>query len=256
MNREQKAAVIDEVATQIEGVGGRVRGRLPRHLRAAGRRAAPAAGRGRRHPAGGQEHAHRARGRQGGRRGPEGAARGPDRVHVRARATLPWPPRPSPPSAASTRCPSSRAARWTAPQVTVDEIEAIAKLPARDVLHGQLVGVLASPVTGLVRGPERADRRPGAPARADRRAGAREWQSADGRAGGSEPRPQAQRGGTGRGGRRRRGFGATRPRLSERLRERKRRALRGRRRSEGGLDGHHHRQVDRGAQGHLGARAL
>ena len=37
-------------------------------------------------------------------------------------------------------------------QVTVEEIEAIAKLPARDVLHGQLVGVLASPVTGLVRG--------------------------------------------------------------------------------------------------------
>ncbi len=37
-------------------------------------------------------------------------------------------------------------------QVTVEEIEAIAKLPGRDVLHGQLVGVLASPVTGLVRG--------------------------------------------------------------------------------------------------------
>ena len=36
--------------------------------------------------------------------------------------------------------------------VSVDEIEAIAKLPARNVLDGQLVGVLASPVTGLVRG--------------------------------------------------------------------------------------------------------
>jgi large subunit ribosomal protein L10 len=36
--------------------------------------------------------------------------------------------------------------------VTVAELEAIARLPARDVLHGQLVGVLASPVTGLVRG--------------------------------------------------------------------------------------------------------
>ncbi len=36
--------------------------------------------------------------------------------------------------------------------VTVEEIEAISKLPAQDVLHGQLVGVLASPVTGLVRG--------------------------------------------------------------------------------------------------------
>jgi large subunit ribosomal protein L10 len=36
--------------------------------------------------------------------------------------------------------------------LTVDQIEAIAKLPARDVLHGQFVGVLASPITGLVRG--------------------------------------------------------------------------------------------------------
>ena len=36
--------------------------------------------------------------------------------------------------------------------VSVDEIDAIAKLPARNVLDGQLVGVLASPITGLVRG--------------------------------------------------------------------------------------------------------
>ncbi len=36
--------------------------------------------------------------------------------------------------------------------VSIEEIEAIAKLPARDVLNGQLVGVMASPITGLVRG--------------------------------------------------------------------------------------------------------
>ncbi|MEA2399420.1 MAG: large subunit ribosomal protein [Thermoleophilaceae bacterium] len=36
--------------------------------------------------------------------------------------------------------------------VSVDEIESIARLPARDVLHAQFVGVLASPITGLVRG--------------------------------------------------------------------------------------------------------
>ena len=36
--------------------------------------------------------------------------------------------------------------------VSIDQIEAISRLPAREVLHGQLVGVLASPVTGLVRG--------------------------------------------------------------------------------------------------------
>ena len=36
--------------------------------------------------------------------------------------------------------------------LTVDEIRAIARLPARDVLHAQVVGVVASPLTGLVRG--------------------------------------------------------------------------------------------------------
>jgi large subunit ribosomal protein L10 len=36
--------------------------------------------------------------------------------------------------------------------LTVDQIEAIARLPGRDALQGQFVGVLASPLTGLVRG--------------------------------------------------------------------------------------------------------
>ena len=36
--------------------------------------------------------------------------------------------------------------------LTVDEIKAIAKLPSRDVLYGQLVGMIASPITGLARG--------------------------------------------------------------------------------------------------------
>ena len=36
--------------------------------------------------------------------------------------------------------------------VSIEEIEAISKLPARDVLHGQLVGTMAAPITGLVRG--------------------------------------------------------------------------------------------------------
>ena len=35
--------------------------------------------------------------------------------------------------------------------LTADEIKTIARLPARDVLHGQLVGVIASPLSGLVR---------------------------------------------------------------------------------------------------------
>lgn len=36
--------------------------------------------------------------------------------------------------------------------LTVDQLESIARLPARDQLQGQFVGVLASPLTGLVRG--------------------------------------------------------------------------------------------------------
>lgn len=35
--------------------------------------------------------------------------------------------------------------------LTADDIRSIARLPARDVLYGQLVGVVASPVTGLAR---------------------------------------------------------------------------------------------------------
>jgi large subunit ribosomal protein L10 len=36
--------------------------------------------------------------------------------------------------------------------LTVEQLGALARLPARDVLHGQLVGIVASPITGLVRG--------------------------------------------------------------------------------------------------------
>ena len=36
--------------------------------------------------------------------------------------------------------------------LTAEELQAIARLPARDVLHAQLVGTVAAPLTGLVRG--------------------------------------------------------------------------------------------------------
>src|SRR3954454_11625718 len=36
--------------------------------------------------------------------------------------------------------------------LTIEQIESIARLPGRDQLHGQLVGVIASPITTLVRG--------------------------------------------------------------------------------------------------------
>ena len=37
-------------------------------------------------------------------------------------------------------------------ELTIDQIESIARLPARDVLRGQFIGVLASPISGLARG--------------------------------------------------------------------------------------------------------
>jgi len=36
--------------------------------------------------------------------------------------------------------------------LSVDQLMALSRLPAREVLHAQLVGVIASPITGLVRG--------------------------------------------------------------------------------------------------------
>jgi large subunit ribosomal protein L10 len=36
--------------------------------------------------------------------------------------------------------------------ITPEQITALSRLPARDVLHGQLVAMVASPITGLVRG--------------------------------------------------------------------------------------------------------
>ena len=36
--------------------------------------------------------------------------------------------------------------------LTADDVRSIARLPARDVLHAQLVGTIAAPLTGLVRG--------------------------------------------------------------------------------------------------------
>jgi large subunit ribosomal protein L10 len=36
--------------------------------------------------------------------------------------------------------------------LSVEQLGELSRLPARDVLHGQLVGMIASPITGLVRG--------------------------------------------------------------------------------------------------------
>jgi len=36
--------------------------------------------------------------------------------------------------------------------LTAEQIDVLARLPAQDVLYGQLVGMVAAPITGLVRG--------------------------------------------------------------------------------------------------------
>jgi large subunit ribosomal protein L10 len=41
--------------------------------------------------------------------------------------------------------------RMNGEPLTAEQVGDIARLPARDVLHGQLVGIVASPITGLVR---------------------------------------------------------------------------------------------------------
>src|SRR3954447_6968143 len=42
--------------------------------------------------------------------------------------------------------------RMNGEPLTIEQLEELARLPGVEVLHGQLVGTLASPVTGLVRG--------------------------------------------------------------------------------------------------------
>jgi large subunit ribosomal protein L10 len=42
--------------------------------------------------------------------------------------------------------------RMNGDALSAEELEELSRLPGRDVLHGQLVGVLASPITGLARG--------------------------------------------------------------------------------------------------------
>ena len=68
-----------------------------------------------------------------------------------------------------------------------DQMDAIARLPTRDVLYGRLVGMVASPLTGLVTS---LGGLIGGLARqlgADRRAGPRRRRSAAGRGGGARP---------------------------------------------------------------------
>ena len=151
MNRDQKAVAIAEIATNIDeseaifAVDYRgITVEQVAELRAE-------AARGRRHLQGRQELAHRARRRPGRRRVAEGLPRRADRADVRARRRRDRRQggrrlRASDPAAAVQGRPHGRRPRSTSTQ-----IRSLSRLPSREVLYGQLVGVVASPIGGLVR---------------------------------------------------------------------------------------------------------
>ena len=173
VNREEKAAVIEEVARQINRGGGDLRGRLPRRLGAAGRRAARPPARGRRHLPRRQEHADRARGRPGRRRGAEGLPRGPDRhdLRPRRRGAGRQGARRLPPHLGPAGLQGRLDERGDA--VSPDQMDAIARLPTRDVLYGRPRRHGRVAAHRPRHEPRRPDRRAGPPAVADRRAGPR-----------------------------------------------------------------------------------
>ena len=93
--------------------------------------------------------------------------------------------------------------------LSADDVRSIARLPSREVLNAQLVGTIAAPLTGLVRGAERADRRARDPAAGDRRPGSGERRGAGGAGGARGCGAEAAEA----GGRRERGRGFAERRL-------------------------------------------
>ena len=152
MNREQKAAAVAEIADADPGVRGRLRGRLPRHLGAAGRRAC----------------ARKLREADATFRVVKNSLT--ERAADEADADVLKPLLEGPTALTFVRGDAAVAAKALATfgrqtdllafkggmlngdALDADQIRSISQLPARDVLYGQLVGMVASPITGLVRG--------------------------------------------------------------------------------------------------------
>ena len=171
MNKEQKAAVVEEVAAPDPGGGGGVRGRLPRHVGDPGGGAADAARRGRRELPGRQEPADRRAADKAGAESLKELLEGPTAfTFVRGDAAL------AAKAIATFRRENEllefKGGTIGGEPVSIEQIESIARLPARDAL--------ARAVRGRARladhrpGPRAriADPGPRAAARADRGAGA------------------------------------------------------------------------------------
>ena len=153
LNKEQKAARVAQIADGDPRVGGRLRRRLPRHLGAPGRRAAHEADRGRRALQRRQEHAHPARRRRRRRRHLKEFLEGPTAfTFVSADGDVAMAAKALSQFRRANDVLEFKGGTMGGEPLSIEQIESIAKLPAVDVLHGQMVGVLASPITGLVRG--------------------------------------------------------------------------------------------------------
>ena len=310
MNKEQKAAVVEEVADTDQGGRGDLRRRLPRAFRC------------RRRPScatqltdadatlpGRQEPPYQAvRSTRRAPRVAQGIPRGPHGVHVRPNGDAALAAKAHRASSQGHRRPrvqgrpdGRRADHGRPAQATSPSF------PARDVSTASSSGIVASPITALVRGLGSMSSRPRGRARPDSPRAGLGWR----RGSGSQEAPAAEEAAAedaeapGRGGRRLRprrkrpGRGVRRPPRSRLPKLRRRRRLRKhpqrkrhrprrsrpprpsppprprplkrlqgmpprrpprrlrltkpRRTSNG--EGHH-RGVDRGAQGHFGARAL
>ncbi len=151
MNRDEKATSHRGDRRPDRGRRSDLRGRLPGHQRPPGGRAARQAARGRRQLPGRQEPPDQTRRREGRRGAARRAAAGPDRADLRPRRHRPAA------KAISTFNKEHDVLAFKGGfmgELLLDEdkFKSIARLPSREVLDGQLAGVVASPLTGLVRG--------------------------------------------------------------------------------------------------------
>ena len=153
MDKEQKAALVDEIADRLGEAEAIFAVDYRGHQRPPGRRASRPAARGRRDLPGGQEPAREAR-----RRAAPAPSELDELLEGPTALTFVKGDAVTAAKAISTFGREHEVLEYKggimdgAP-LDPDEFQAIARLPGLDVLHGQLVGVAASPLTGLVAGP-------------------------------------------------------------------------------------------------------
>ena len=152
MNRDEKSSNNRGDRRPDRGVRGDLRGRLPGHQRPPGGRAARQTARGRRQLPHRQEPPDQNRRRQGRRGAPRRAAAGPDRPHLRPRRHRPGGEGDLELQQRARRAHLQGRLHGRASASTRTASRRSPGCPRREVLNGQFAGVVASPLTGLVRG--------------------------------------------------------------------------------------------------------